>query len=271
MELEGYINNFAPAACAAFCRVIGMIALVPALARLPLRVRGVIAIAITAGSVPAVTVAPHWPGNWLMNGMALGAEVLIGLALGMAVSLVFVAARWAGDLIGQQSGLGLGQVLDPMNSDGGSPIGEMYSLLCTVVFFTVNGHHALLRSLHASFSALPLLGMGRGLSIVPLVVGLLKASTMLAIQLAAPVAVTMLIVDLVLVVVARGLPQINLMSSGLAVRSLVTMGVMLVGVAIAARAIGAGVTDFSAMLDRALPVGSASADRLFIGSNTWSK
>lgn len=253
MDVEGLLNFNAPAMTAGFCRVVGMIAVVPALSRVPMRVRGLLAIAITMGMMPGIGSQVEWPGNWLATTVALAGEVMLGIALGMSIALVFVGARWAGDLIGQQTGLGLGQVLDPVHGASASAIGDIYWLLGTVVFFTINGHHALLRSLHASFTSLPLMALSQNLDVLGLLVGLLKSSSILALQLASPVIVTMLILDFVLVIVSRGMPQqMNVLSGGMAVRSLLGMGVLLAGVAVAARVIGNGVTEFSTILDKAL-------------------
>ena len=59
--------------------------------------------------------------------------------------------------------------------------------------------------------------------------GLLGGATVLAIRLAAPMLVTMLIVDLVLGLIGKTMPQMNVMSAGLTLRSVVGMVIVIVG------------------------------------------
>jgi len=149
--------------------------------------------------------------------------------MGMALSLVFVAAQWAGELIGQQMGINLGGVFDPQFGGSGSVLGEMYFMLTLVVFLLIDGHHSMLRGVRESFDALPLLTVGIDRALFDTVTGLLGGATVLAIRLAAPMLVTMLIVDLVLGLVGRTVPQMNVMSAGLTLRSVVGMVIVIVG------------------------------------------
>ena len=75
----------------------------------------------------------------------------------------------------------------------------MYFMLTLVVFLAVGGHHAMLHGVRASFDALPLLSRRRSTSrCSTLLIGLFQAATALAMRLAAPMLVTMLVVDLAL-------------------------------------------------------------------------
>jgi flagellar biosynthetic protein FliR len=65
-----------------------------------------------------------------------------------------------------------------------------------------------------------------------MIIGLFGAATHLAMQLAAPILVTMIIVDLVLGFVGKTVPQLNVMTAGIALRSLVGMVVLIVGLSL---------------------------------------
>src|SRR4051812_12277327 len=94
-----------------FFRLAGMMLFAPLFgsARLPRRVRAMLVLVLALGVTPGV---PHvdLPGNTWQLAAAIGGEMAFGLAMGMALSLVFVAAQWAGELIGQQMGINLGGV-----------------------------------------------------------------------------------------------------------------------------------------------------------------
>ena len=102
-------------------------------------------------------------------------------------------------------------------------------MLTLVIFLTVGGHRAMLQGVHASFEMLPLLSLGMNRSLLDCSPGLLQAATILAMQLAAPMLITMLVVDLVLGLIGKTVPQMNVMAAGLSLRSGVGMLVIIVG------------------------------------------
>jgi flagellar biosynthetic protein FliR len=215
-----------------FFRLAGMMLFAPLFGstRIPRRVRALLVLVLALGVTPGVARAVLPNSAWGLA-MAIGGEMAFGLAMGMALSLVFIAAQWAGELIGQQMGINLGGVLDPQFGGSGSVLGEMYFMLTLVVFLLVDGHHAMLRGVFDSFAALPLLSVGIDRGVFDTVTGLLSGATVLAIRLAAPMLVTMLIVDLVLGLIGKTMPQMNVMSAGLTLRSVVGMVIVIVGLA----------------------------------------
>jgi flagellar biosynthetic protein FliR len=84
----------------------------------------------------------------------------------------------------------------------------------------------MIRGVRASFDTLPLLSLGVNQDLLKTLLDLLQAASVLAIQLAAPTLVTLLIVDLVLGLIGRTIPQMNVMSAALSVRA--GMGVLIV-------------------------------------------
>ena len=130
--------------------------------------------------------------------IGIGGELAFGLAMGMVLSFVFIAVQWAGEMIGQQMGFNLSEVFDPQFGAQGSLIGDVYFMLTLVVFLIAGGHRAMLQGVHASFDVLPLLSLGIDQSLLDLMLQLFQAATMLAFRLAAPMLVTMLVVDLTL-------------------------------------------------------------------------
>jgi flagellar biosynthetic protein FliR len=239
-ELTQVFGSGAGAAAMAYlpplARIGAVLAVAPPFAAVavPVRVRALIAMALTIGLLP--TVSMHTTPDQPLAGLALGiaGEVMIGMAMGMSLALVFTAAQWAGELITQQMGLTLSEMYDPRAGGQVGSLGQMYWLLTVVVFMGANGHHALLRGVAASFQAVPVMSLANGESIVALMVGLLQSATGLAIQLAAPVFVTMLVVDLALGMVGRTMPQLGMMTAGVTVRSIAGLVVLIAGMALTA-------------------------------------
>jgi flagellar biosynthetic protein FliR len=227
----------------ALARVGAVLAVVPPFAAMavPRRVRALVAIALTIGLMPAVSAQAQPNPSLAELSLGIAGEVLIGLAMGMSLALVFTAAQWGGELITQQMGLSLSEIYDPRTGGAVGSLGHLYWLLAVVVFLGANGHHALLRGVAGSFQAIPVMSVSAGAPIVSLMVGLLQSATGLAIQLAAPVFVSMLVVDLALGMMFRTMPQLGVMTAGLTVRSVTGLVVMIVGLALTAGVVqGAG-------------------------------
>ena len=231
--------RLAPAYLPVLARVGAVVAIAPpfASAAVPPRVRVIIALALTVGLMPTIAARPMVPSSVGQVFIAVGTEALIGLAIGLAIRLVFAAAQWAGEIIAQQMGLSLAESFDPRAGGDGTSIGQLYWLLATVVFLGANGHHALLRGLTSSFDVLP---VGQGVAsmrMVDLLVGLVQSCSILALQLAAPVIITLLMVDLSMGMVGKAMPQIGVMSAGVTMRSIAGLIVLIAGVALTVRVI----------------------------------
>lgn len=228
-----------------FFRLAGMMLFAPLFgsARIPRRVKVMLVSVLTLGIVSGVGQRVTLPPTTWQLAAAIGGEMAFGLAMGMALSLIFVAAQWAGELIGQQMGLNLSEVFDPQFGGSGSVLGELYFMLTLVVFLSIDGHHAMLRGVRESFDALPLLSVGVDRPLFDTVAGLLGGATVLAIRLAAPMLVTMLVVDLVLGLVGKTMPQMNVMSAGLTLRAVVGMVIVIVGLSMTSTVISEALWD----------------------------
>jgi len=152
--------------------------------------------------------------------------------MGMLVSFTFVAAQWAGEMIGIEMGLNMSEIFDPSMGHAGSLTGDVYYFLTLAVFLTLDGHRAVLGAVAASFDYLPLLSLGVDKPLLNLMLGMFQSATVLALRLAAPVLMTVLIVDLSLGLIGRAMPQFNVMQVGLSVRSLVGLIIVIVGLSL---------------------------------------
>lgn len=226
--------QFVPTFTLVFFRIAGMMLFAPLFgsARIPRRLKVLIALVLSAGLVGGLDPHVSLPSSYWELAVGIGGELVFGIAMGMAMSFVFIAAQWAGEIIGQQMGLNLSETFDPQFGQRGSLIGDMYFMFTLVIFLTLRplgGHHAMLRGIRESFVALPLLSVGMNHSAFDLIVGLFQACTALTMQLAAPMLVTMLIVDLALGFISKTVPQLNIMTAGLAVRAGLGMVVLIFG------------------------------------------
>lgn len=136
-------------------------------------------------------------------------EIFIGLAIGMVGSFLFYGVQFAGQVIGQTSGLSMISVLDPMAEAQVPIIAQLLNYFGLLLFLSLNGHHFLLEALNESFRVIPI---GTGSLNALLVQGFARFSAdifILGIKIGAPVLIAILVTEVAMGIVARTVPQMN--------------------------------------------------------------
>jgi flagellar biosynthesis protein FliR len=228
---------FVPAYAAVLIRVSGLFIASPlfAASRVPKRVKALMAMAISWCVCLSMVPNIAWPAT--LGGLvaSIAGELCIGIAVGMCANIMFAGVQWAGEIVGQQLGFNLGEVFDPQFASAGNVIGDLFYMLMLVIFLVIGGHHALLTGLGESFRTLPLLsvsqpgaggGAVQGVGILETLVGIVGSSTILSIRLAGPVLTTLLILDVALGFIGKTMPQLNVLSAGMSLRSLIGIALL---------------------------------------------
>ncbi|NOT24517.1 MAG: flagellar biosynthetic protein FliR [Acidobacteria bacterium] len=179
--------------------------------------------------LPSVSM-PQPTENAISIALVVTREAAIGFALGLAVRVFINAVELAGHMTGFQLGLSYSAIVDPQSGVRNNMIASLYANLVLVTFLLVNGHHAILRALGASYERVPMGGGQIGGSLVATVVEMLGLVFVLGTRLAAPLILVMLVVELGIGLVSRAAPMLNLMVIGAPLRLLV--GLVLLGVMI---------------------------------------
>lgn len=148
-------------------------------------------------------------------------EVLIGFALALSVRLLIAGAELGGYLSGFQMGLSYAALIDPQSGVRNNVLAALYGSFAMVVLLLTNGHHELLRALAASYEALPIGGGAIASGLAELVARMFGLMFTLGVRLAAPLIITLLLVEVALGVMARVAPTLNLMVTAAPVRLLV--------------------------------------------------
>jgi flagellar biosynthetic protein FliR len=155
-------------------------------------------------------------------------EAIYGLALGLIVVLVFTAVRFSGQIIEQQMGLTMASILDPMTDEMGGPLCELMEIIFILLFFSANGHHLFLAIISRSYDAFP---AGTMPSIPILAGGIINAGSTLLIaglRLAGPMLAALLLLMVVLAVLARITPEMNILFESLSMQ--VGLGLIMAGI-----------------------------------------
>jgi flagellar biosynthesis protein FliR len=148
-------------------------------------------------------------------------ETLIGMAIAMSVRIVMAAAELAGHLAGFQLGFSYASLVDPLSGARNNMLAAFYGMVALFMFLAMDAHHEMLRALASSYEELPIGVGGLGSDLAILVAKVFGVIFTVGVQLAAPVVLVLVIVEVMLGVMARSMPSLNLMVSGAPVRLLV--------------------------------------------------
>lgn len=211
-EVEALGGGGAAVAALLLLRFTGLAWIAPVLSArvIPGGVRTAVAVLFTAFLWPAASAAPGAAGVQVTAGAVLG-ELVLGLALGLGAAIFVAAAESAGDMLAVQMGLSGANVVDPMSQTQLPVLGQLLGLFVTALILSTGGHLAMLRVLHGSLELAPLgqpLDLERGaLAVVALGARLLA----LGVQFAAPVVAAMMMANVALGILARTVPQLNVL------------------------------------------------------------
>ena len=179
----------------------------------PARSRLILAAALTllvAPLLPATNVA-------VLSATGFGIvaqQMLIGVAMGFVVQIVFDALAMAGQLLANSMGLSFAFNVDPLRGASTPVLGQFYSIIVTLTFLALNGHLAMLEVLVDGFRSLPvgIDGLGTdGLWQVTLWGGQIFRGALLV---SLPGVTALLVVNLAFGVVSRAAPSLNLFAIG---------------------------------------------------------
>ena len=226
-QLEAYVaQGFFP-----FARIGACLMVAPMFGArfVPARTRIILAVAITAMVVPLIpapTIAPFSPQGFVV----VFQQLLIGVAFGFALQVIFDALALAGQLLANSMGLSFAFNIDPLRGSSTPALGQLYVILATLTFLALGGHLALLEMLVAGLYSMPIgtSGLGQeGLWSLILWGGTLFSG---AIGIALPGVTALLIVNLAFGVVSRAAPSLNLFAVGFPVSLVVGLLVVLAGI-----------------------------------------
>ena len=218
-------------------RIGGIVMVTPVIGgpQLARRIKVLLAVMISVAVFPVIPARLQMmPANMAHLAVGIAGEVAMGLVCGFAVNIVFAAAQLGGTIIARQMGTALARVFNPMMEAQMPVMGQFYHMLALVVFVSMNGHHILLAGIIRTFERVPLLGVRFHPGMVPRVAGLMGDMFVLVVRLSAPVLVTLFLVTIVLGIIARTVPQMNVLLIGFPLK--ITLGLLLTAFGLAGAA-----------------------------------
>ena len=194
------------------CRIAGLFAAIPVFGgkRLPTRIKIIVVVSITLVCLPVLQLsAPPVPKDVFTIGLMVLKEILIGLTLAFITQVIFAAIEFSGQIIGMQMGFSIASVIDPSMGTQTQIMSVVQTLLATLFFLSLNIHHIFIRAIVDSFRIIPLGGWQMSEELINFLISVTADVFILGVRLAAPVMVTLLLTSVVLGVMARSFPQMN--------------------------------------------------------------
>jgi flagellar biosynthesis protein FliR len=155
---------------------------------------------------PFIPQAPFQPASFFFLVIS---EALVGLMLGLMSRLIFTAAEFGGTIIGYQMGFAAANVFDPQNQRQTSLLSEFQNIFAIFIFLSVNGHYIFIRAAVRSYAILPPGKLDFSHAAVPYLFKLSSQMFVLSLQFSAPVLAILLLSGLILGILARAFPQLN--------------------------------------------------------------
>lgn len=202
---------------------------------IPLQGRALIALMISLLVTPLL--AQHSTidmGNLAVFSKHLLSEALIGLLFGVGITILLNGIQITGQLVSQLGGTALAEVFDPSLEENVSVYSQFFFFLTLAMFVLLDGHRLTMGALLDSFAELPPGQANLGTDYLDALVTLLKESFVLGIRAAAPAMTALLLATLVLGLIGRTMPQINILAVGFGVNSLLSLGCLFTSIGVVA-------------------------------------
>jgi flagellar biosynthetic protein FliR len=155
-------------------------------------------------------------------------EVFIGLSFGFLARMFFFTFRIAGEMLSQAMGLSSAQVFNPLLGGQTSAVEQFYVMLASLFYLGLNGHYYLITGLVRSYEWLPAAQMRLNTSQFVGISNLSQEVLVLGLKFSAPVVVSILVVNLVLGVVGKTVPQLNVLVTSFPINILIGFFLLIV-------------------------------------------
>ena len=136
-------------------------------------------------------------------------ESLLGAIIGLVSRLIFTAVEYGATVIGFQMGFAAANVFDPTGQRQIALLSQFQNVFAILIFLAVDGHHLFFTLALHSYELLPPGHLDFSGEAIPYLMELASRMFALGVQFSAPVLVLLLLSGLILGVLARVFPQLN--------------------------------------------------------------
>ncbi len=180
---------------------------------LPMRVRTGLAIVLTIfiGMCRPPGLVPTGQVHIFQAGLLLTGEILCGLALGLAVRILYAAVEQGGRIASRQMGFAMAQAVNPLSGDSAETMGTFFDIAFSLFFLVLNGHHLLIALIAGSYEVFPIGAPPAPMEMALAIVDAGSVMLVFALRMAAPLVAAFVVITVLLGVLARTLPEMNIL------------------------------------------------------------
>lgn len=214
-----------------FVRTLGLMLIVPVFGNrsVPQMLKIIFAFFLTVLTISARSFTDVPSSFEAVNfAVAVAMEFLTGWLIGFAAYLVFSVLSLAGQFIDMQIGFSMVNVFDPMSQIQLTITGNLYYYVLMIVVIVTNAHHFFIVRLMESYEVIPLGGIVLSPDLEKSLIEYMSQYFSIALQIAAPVFFVMLITNVILGILARAVPQLNMFVIGFPVKILLGLSTIYV-------------------------------------------
>jgi len=186
----------------------------------------VVKVVLAAGLSIAVYGLSSTPITSLSTGMFLLTilkEILVGVAIGFITQLFFSGIEMAGNFVDFQVGFSMAMAYDPILGVNTSYYGQIYYWISMLIFFIADVHHHVIRTLVRSFEVVPITQFSFPYLGTEGIVQIFVYVFEIALNLAFPLIVVALLAEVILALLSRTVPQINVLILGMPLKILLSV------------------------------------------------
>lgn len=230
---ETVIMQFLADTLLPFCRISGMFASMVGLSAktIPTPIKSLFAVLLTIMMLPMIPKSPVVDLVNLGTFVLAIQQLVIGIAIGFVSMMVLNTFVLAGQIIAMQTGLGFASIVDPVNGINVPAVGQFYLILATLLFWTFDGHLAMIEMIAMSFQAFPIADSWWQAEQFKAIAHWAAWMFTSAIVVTLAPIVSLLIVNLAFGVMTKAAPQLNIFSIGFSIAQ--TMGLVIIWITMA--------------------------------------
>ena len=179
---------------------------------------------------PVVPPPAQLPQSLIGLILGIASEVLMGTIVVFGVRVLFASVQIAGQIMSFQMGFSMARAIDPTTGSQSTALSQLLYLFTVLFYFAINGHHLTLRAIAASFHIVPPNSLSFDPALGEAMILISARMFLLGLKVAAPILIALFLSNLCLGIVARTVPQVNILMIGFPVN--IGIGLVLFGILI---------------------------------------
>jgi flagellar biosynthetic protein FliR len=190
------------------------------------RAKFALAVGIGVALTPVASQGMKVPDDPILLATMLGQEIGVGIAFGLALSVLTAALQAGANIVDTLVGFSFASLVDPITGVNGAVLGRTYGIFATMVFVLGGGLRMMVLGIARSYDVVQLGSFPAPSALAKLAANALTALPVIGLELVGPVILAVVVVDAAFGLVSRAVPQMNVFVIGLPVKVIVSFAVV---------------------------------------------